>query len=393
MARKHLLVVPVVLASMGAGVANADTLILPRAAATTAGPGGYSTLLNAAPRSYQLVVGPAELVDLPVGSRITGIAWRRPTWQAHASWPGVGFNATFQNFDITLSSSNNPPGSLSRTYTDNIGADAVMVRGGTIAFNGPYFPGGAVTPATNPFCPPVFFTTPYVYNGGSLLLTVRHTGNNVGASGSLDTVSSAACEAIGVSSYTQADDWYNQGPIVMQLTFEQPGCQTPVIDTEPLPGVACPSGGVQYTLAASGPGPLTYSWEVLWEGVWDSSQGQDGCLERDDPFGNLYNVFCASGTGTPTLTITDLNMRYVTSPLEFRCQVTNACGSVWTEPAVLVVCVADFNCSGATPDDADVAAFFIAWNNGEDSADVNNSGGTPDDADIAYFFQRWNEGC
>lgn len=56
-------------------------------------------------------------------------------------------------------------------------------------------------------------------------------------------------------------------------------------------------------------------------------------------------------------------------------------------------CVADFNHSGGTPDDADAAAFFGAWSDGDASADVNASGGAPDDADIAYFFARWTDGC
>lgn len=56
-------------------------------------------------------------------------------------------------------------------------------------------------------------------------------------------------------------------------------------------------------------------------------------------------------------------------------------------------CLADFNNSGGTPDDADVASFFEAWSAGAGSADVNASGGTPDDADVAYFYERWTQGC
>ncbi|NUQ67478.1 MAG: hypothetical protein HUU18_04250 [Phycisphaerales bacterium] len=55
-------------------------------------------------------------------------------------------------------------------------------------------------------------------------------------------------------------------------------------------------------------------------------------------------------------------------------------------------CPADYNNSGGTPDDADVAAFFNAWNAGEPCADTNASGGTPDDADVATFFLLWNNG-
>lgn len=56
-------------------------------------------------------------------------------------------------------------------------------------------------------------------------------------------------------------------------------------------------------------------------------------------------------------------------------------------------CLADFNRSGGTPDDADIAAFFVGWNDGDPLADINRSGGSPDDADVAAFFDRWNEGC
>jgi hypothetical protein len=91
-----------------AAPAIAGEIVVPNAAATQAGPGGYSTLLNSAARSYQLVVGPSELSGIPAGSRITGIAWRRPSWQAFAAWPGTGFACTFANYDITLSDSPTP---------------------------------------------------------------------------------------------------------------------------------------------------------------------------------------------------------------------------------------------------------------------------------------------
>lgn len=61
--------------------------------------------------------------------------------------------------------------------------------------------------------------------------------------------------------------------------------------------------------------------------------------------------------------------------------------------SVEVGCVADFNNSGGVPDDADVAAFFAAWNEGLPIADINQSGGVPDDADVVMFFELWNAGC
>ena len=121
--------------------AHAGEVIVPNNAPTTAGNGGYSTLMHAQERSYQLVVGPQELGGLPVGALITGITWRRPSWIVYSDWPGVGNVADFTNFDIYLSASNNPPGSLSTTYTDNIGSDVLQVRGGPLSLTGLQFPG------------------------------------------------------------------------------------------------------------------------------------------------------------------------------------------------------------------------------------------------------------
>ncbi|MBK9188527.1 MAG: hypothetical protein IPM33_06165 [Phycisphaerales bacterium] len=68
-------------------------------------------------------------------------------------------------------------------------------------------------------------------------------------------------------------------------------------------------------------------------------------------------------------------------------------GIAWWGCREIAACPGDFNGSGGTPDDADVAAFFEAWGNGDPRADLNGSGGTPDDADVDAFFGFWNTGC
>jgi hypothetical protein len=85
-----------------------------------------------------------------------------------------------------------------------------------------FFPGGAITPQVNPFGTIVPFTTAYVYQGGNLLLTIRHDGNDCGSNASLDTVASPFSQAIGVSSFTQPDNWYAQGLISMKLEYTPP---------------------------------------------------------------------------------------------------------------------------------------------------------------------------
>src|SRR5262245_40217737 len=113
---------------------SADTIIIPTAAAGAGGQSAYSTVLHSQARSYQVVIGPAHLPTLPPGTaaQITGIHWRIASWQFFASWPAVP--VTFANFDITLSKSLHSAGSLSSTYTENIGPDAVLVRSGPLSF-------------------------------------------------------------------------------------------------------------------------------------------------------------------------------------------------------------------------------------------------------------------
>ncbi|NUQ68198.1 MAG: hypothetical protein HUU18_07970 [Phycisphaerales bacterium] len=131
-------------------------------------------------------------------------------------------------------------------------------------------------------------------------------------------------------------------------------------------------------------------------------EGDQVDLDGDGTLDDAY-----LGRGTTTLTAFDANDVAITPDgfVYFIASIHNEAGvdyqsnpSFGTPHAFFrfnpnPACLADFNNSGGTPDDADVAAFFEAWNNGEERADVNGSGGTPDDADVTYFFERWNAGC
>jgi hypothetical protein len=205
-----------------AASAQAQTADVPEGVDTLAGTGGYSTVYHSAARSYQIVMNESvvQAAGIAPNSNITGLAFRRPTWSVHAPWPTNA--VTFAAWDLTLSRSNNPAPNLSTTYTDNIGADAVLVRSGPLTMQPAALPGGALTPAVNPWGETIAFTTPYLYTGGDLLITIRHTGNGV-TSGAVETPPTAlvaGCQAKGVSSYTQADTWYAQGMLSLLITFE-----------------------------------------------------------------------------------------------------------------------------------------------------------------------------
>jgi hypothetical protein len=159
-----------------------------------------------------------------------------------------------------------------------------------------------------------------------------------------------------------------------------------VITANPQPRLLCPGQTAEFGVEARQTGPFSYRWQIAGE---DSTSDWMDLTNGDRP-----GVGTVAGAQSPSLTIGEV----VISPamlegLSIRCIVSNACGSTTSKPASLSICVADFNCSGGSPDDADVDAFFTAWNSGETSADVNGSGGAPDDADVDEFFTRWNAGC
>jgi hypothetical protein len=75
----------------------------------------------------------------------------------------------------------------------------------------------------------------------------------------------------------------------------------------------------------------------------------------------------------------------------YTCTAANSCGQVTTDPADLVVCVADFDCSGFTDLD-DYSAFVASFEAGTDDADVDASGFIDLD-DFTYFVERFEAGC
>lgn len=109
----------------------------------------------------------------------------------------------------------------------------------------------------------------------------------------------------------------------------------------------------------------------------------------DAPGGNLNNHTVTMSTSTPGLR--NGTIQILSNDPDQPTRFITLVGEV-VAPSTCPPCAADYNDSGGTPDDADVAEFFAAWNAGDDCADVNQSGGTPDDGDVTLFFELWNAG-
>src|SRR2546426_6496065 len=174
----------------------ADFIVVPNVFATVEGPVALVTPVNSLPSTNQIVYAASELEGIPIGSPITGLTYRLQG--GFSSWPFS--DRIWTMYNIQLSTSLSPPGSLSPTFDNNIGPDAVTVRSGALTIPTNSFPGGA-TP--NAFGFELLFTKPFVYNGSDLLITTRHTGNGVDLVG-LDAINPGGptAQSITPSSFT-----------------------------------------------------------------------------------------------------------------------------------------------------------------------------------------------
>ncbi|MBD1843291.1 hypothetical protein H6F89_07725 [Cyanobacteria bacterium FACHB-63] len=152
--------------------AHALTVVAPNSAMSTDGNSASGLPLSSNAATIQFIYPTSALGGLANGDQITGIAFRLNNSESSPS-PAL----TFSNYVIQLSQSINAPGSLSTTFAANIASDGVTVRNGSLTFVANSFPSGA---NPNAFGSVINFTTPYTYTGGSLLITLSHTGNGSG---------------------------------------------------------------------------------------------------------------------------------------------------------------------------------------------------------------------
>jgi hypothetical protein len=216
-----------ILACLGVPLsAAADVVVIPIANTTVPAGASLNSLIRETPRVYQGVIAASELTALQ-GSAITGLTYRIRATSTGTTWPSV--NADFAQYEIELSTSNNPPGLLSTTFASNVGADAVLVRSGPLTIPALSFPGGNLEPVPNDFGYVIPFATPFVYGGGDLLIHIRLSGHNEGTTRFLDAVSTSGpgygslVQALRYDHDFFATTGFQTNFTVVQLTWEPGG--------------------------------------------------------------------------------------------------------------------------------------------------------------------------
>jgi hypothetical protein len=148
--------------------------VLPTGNAAVEGNSQINGPMQSGAITYQWVYPASQMSGVPIGSLINGISFRMDG-AAGATNAAI----SFPQWNLQLSTSVNGVGALSGTFANNIGADVVTVRSGALNIPAGAFPFGS---SPNAFAPVIPFTTPYTYNGGSILFTLTDNGTANGFS-------------------------------------------------------------------------------------------------------------------------------------------------------------------------------------------------------------------
>jgi len=207
------LLLPVVIGlGLSAATVAADTIIVPGEYSLTEANSSDNAPLGATEQHFQQVFGLPLLTGLNVGDVITGIGFR--VAGNESALPAQ----TVSTYNIGLSQAANAPGFLSTTFANNRGGDFTSVRSGPLTINAGDFPGGS---SPNGFGW-ITFSTPYVYQGGNLLVEVEYqgftSGRNADAAYTYAGTLAQTAFGTGFGSATADQGLYNEA-IVMGFSF------------------------------------------------------------------------------------------------------------------------------------------------------------------------------
>lgn len=122
-------------------------------------------------RQIQLLIDDTLLTSL-VGKNLTSISFRLPA-STIESWPPTALNMSA--FNVFLSDSVEPA-ARQLDFAANVVGTQTQVRSGNLPI-----PAGALTVGSNPnnFSFKITFTNAWQYNGGNLLIEIRHSGTGI----------------------------------------------------------------------------------------------------------------------------------------------------------------------------------------------------------------------
>jgi hypothetical protein len=165
--------------------ATVTELVVPRAYELVNAGSLSNYFTNPAARTLQMVVSSSQ-IPVETGSLLTGLSWRVASSATLFAWPEI--DANYSQFDIEIAPAATTPVTMSVIYDQNIGAGATIVRSGPLTIPALSFPAGMPAPGVNAWGHQIDFTTPYIYTGGDLVITIRHAGHDAATNRNLDAL-------------------------------------------------------------------------------------------------------------------------------------------------------------------------------------------------------------
>ena len=256
----------------GPWVLPQPTVVAPNNYTLIGGNGGLNTLVRStnAPRTYQMQFAAAALGGLPVGARITELRFRLYT-NAAAAFPTN--TVTWSDYEITLAKAATNISSMSATFSANM-TSPVLVKHGPLSIGPNTFGTG---PLPNPFGSFVIFDTPYVYQGGDLVMLFTHPGSDSVNTAFLDAVPTTStdygttCRAISATTFNATSGAAASATIVqivftpsISATISRAGTNVIIF------GMGGLSGEKYAILTATNPALPKSQWTPLTTNLFDS---------------------------------------------------------------------------------------------------------------------------
>lgn len=166
-------------------------IALPLLTATASnGRAGFVGALGPADFASQFVIGAEQLRFVPRGSLITWLTFRLAPGEI--AWPGA--DVMTSDFEIEVATSTSLPQSMGTFFGSNADSDAIVVRDGALTIPAGGF--GPLQEGATSFGLAIHFQRGFVYKGGGLCITVRHSAFVGGAGPKLDTASASGGGAL-----------------------------------------------------------------------------------------------------------------------------------------------------------------------------------------------------
>ncbi|MCA8952581.1 MAG: hypothetical protein KDE27_23920 [Planctomycetes bacterium] len=169
----------------------AQSIVVPTAAEFVSQlPGGYTTLLRSAARTYVVAIEASELAGIPIGEAIVGMSFRCGTNTVQPYPNQSGGSLDYADFTISLGPCV-PPASITSGGSPAPLISSIWIGTPTVARSGPLsIPNG--TFVHNNVSPPPFseyyfeFDTPVVYPGGDFAILIERSASNNSATGTFE---------------------------------------------------------------------------------------------------------------------------------------------------------------------------------------------------------------